>query len=126
MSVMRDDPNGQPPDLHPDHPAHLADLVGRGVAYEQGDVDPRHGTIVSANYSLGGETVLIVHPDSRPCEVLANTVLMGRPANWALEHLDSPVEAPSVDITARRRLDAEQARALPGAATSAPAPAVTR
>lgn len=90
MSVMRDDQIEQPPDLHPDHVTHLADLVGRGVAYELGDIDPRHGTIVSANYSLGGETVLIVHPDSRPCEVLANTVLMGRQANWALEHLDSP------------------------------------
>jgi hypothetical protein len=125
MSVMRDDQIEQPPDLHPDHPTHLADLVGRGVAYEQGDVAPRHGTIVSASYSLSGETVLIVHPDSRPCEVLANTVLMGRPANWALEHLDSPAEAPSVDLTARRRLAAEQARAIPGAATSAPSPAVT-
>ena len=89
MSVMRDDQTGQPPDLHHDHVTHLADLVGRGVAYEQGDVNPRHGTIVSANYSLGGETVLIVHPDSRPSEVPANTVLMGRRANWALEHLDS-------------------------------------
>ena len=124
MSVMRDDQIGQPPDLHPDHVTHLADLVGRGVAYEQGDVDPRHGTIVSANYSLSGETVLIVHPDSRPCEVLANTVLMGRQANWALEHLDTPSEALSVDQAARRRLNSEQARAIP-AASSAPAPTVT-
>lgn len=114
MSVMRDDQIGQPPDLHPDHVTHVADLVGRGVAYEQGDVDPRHGTIVSANYSLGGETVLIVHPDSRPCEVLANTVLMGRQANWALEQ------------SARRRLNAEQARAVPAAASITPSPAVTR
>jgi hypothetical protein len=114
------------PDLHLDHPTHLADLVGRGVAYEHGDIDPRHGTIVSANYSLGGETVLIVHPDSRTCEVLANTVLMGRDANWALEHLDSPAEALSVDQAARRRLGTEQARTIPGAETSAPTPAVSR
>jgi hypothetical protein len=80
---------------------------------------------VSANYGLGGETVLIVHPDSRPCEVLANTVLMGRDANWALEHLDSPSEALSVDQAARRRLNTEQARTTPGATTSAPAPAMT-
>lgn len=125
MSVMRDDQIGEPPDLAPCHVTHLADLVGRGVAYEQGDVDPRHGTIVSANYSLGGEPVLIVHPDTRPCEVLANTVLMGRQANWALEHLDSPVEVPSVDQAARRRLNAEQARVVPTAADLAPAPAVT-
>lgn len=69
MSV-RDDRIGQPPDLHPNHPTHFAELVGRGVAYEHGDIAPRHGTIVSANYSLSGETVLVVHPD-RPCEVLA-------------------------------------------------------
>lgn len=125
MSVMRDDQIEQPPDLHPNHPTHLADLVGRGVAYEHGDIAPRHGTIVSANYSLSGETVLIVHPDSRPCEVLANTVLMGRQANWALEHLDTPSEALSVDQAARRRLNSEQARAIPAAASSAPAPTVT-
>ena len=110
MSVMRDDQTGQPPDLHHDHVTHLADLVGRGVAYEQGEVNPRHGTIVSANYSLGGETVLIVHPDSRPSEVPANTVLMGRRANWALGHLDSPVDILAVDQAARRRLDAEHPR----------------
>ena len=130
MSVMRDDQAGQHPDLlygHVTrHVTHLADLVGRGVAYERGDADPRHGTIVSANYSLGGETVLIVHPDSRPSEIPANTVLMGRQANWALEHLDSSVEVLAVDQAARRRLNAEQARAIPEAASLAPSPAVTR
>jgi hypothetical protein len=81
MSVMRDDEaiRHQPRDAQDtSHVTHLADLAGRGVAYEQDDVDPRHGTIVSANYSLGGETVLVVHPDSRPSELLANTV------SWAV------------------------------------------
>ena len=67
----------------------LADLVGRGVAYEQGAGDARHGTIVSATYSVGGETVLVVHPESRHGEVIADTVLFGRPATWALKHLDT-------------------------------------
>jgi hypothetical protein len=57
--------------------------------------------------------------------VLANTVLMGREANWALEHLDSPAETLSVDRAARRRLNTEQARAIPLTATSSPAPTVT-
>lgn len=105
MSVMRDDQIGQPPDLHPDHVTHLADLVGRGVAYEQGDVDPHHGTIVSANYSLGGEPVLIVHPDSRPCEVLANTVLwVGRPTGRS----SSP---PAADSTPSRPVPSPPPRA---------------
>jgi hypothetical protein len=126
MSVMRDDQTGQPPDLHHNHGTHLADLVGRRVAYEQGDIDPRHGTIVSANYSLSGEEVLIVHPDSRPSEVPANTVLMGRQATWALEHLDSPVEVLGVDQAAQLRLDGEQARTISAATSIAPSPPVTR
>ncbi|MGY2872861.1 hypothetical protein ACVW00_000051 [Marmoricola sp. URHA0025 HA25] len=126
MSVMRDDRTGQPPDPHHNHETHLANLVGRRVAYEQGDIDPRHGTIVSANYSLSGEAVLIVHPDSRPSEVPANAVLMGRQATWALEHLDSPVPLLGVDQAARRRLNAEQTGTIPGAANTAPSPAVTR
>jgi hypothetical protein len=117
---MRDDQTGQPPDLHHNRGTHLADLVGRRVAYEQGGIDPRRGTIVSANYSIGGEAVLIVHPDSRPSEVPANTVLIGRQATWALEHLDPPVALLPVDQAARRRLDAEQARTIPEAASTAP------
>lgn len=126
MSVMRDDQTGQLPDIHQNHVTHLADVVGRRVAYEQGDVDPGHGTIVSANYSLSGEAVLIVHPDSRPSEVPANTVLMGRQAMWALEHLDPPVELIAVDQAARGRLNAEQTRTIPDAANTVPSPAVTR
>jgi hypothetical protein len=128
MIVMREgDPiRNQPADAHyTSHATHLADLVGRGVAYGQGDVDPRHGTIVSAHYSLGGETVLVVHPDSRPSEILANTVLMGRQANWALEHLDTVGDPTSVEATARRRLSAERARTLPDTSSLAPT-AVTR
>jgi len=121
MSLMHDDQqipaqNQRPPDPHAEmtHPTHMADLVGRGVAYDQGDIDPRHGTIVSATYSLSGEAVLIVHPDARPSETPANTVLMGREANWALGHLDAPPELVDVDLAARRRLNYEQARSIPG------------
>lgn len=126
MSVMRDDDQiqQQPPD--PAHVTHLGDLVGRGVAYDQGDIAPRHGTIVSANYSLGGEAVLIVHPDSRPSETPANTILMGRPATWALDHLDAPAETVDVDAAARSRLSAEQARTIPGETSFAPAPTRAR
>lgn len=76
------------------------------------------------NYSLGGETVVVVHPDSHRGEILADTVLFGRPAKWALEHLDagdsSIADATSVDQAARRRLSAEQARTIPNAGTIAP------
>jgi len=125
---MRDDDpirNHPPAPGHDGHVTHLADLVGRCVAYEQGAGDTRHGTILSANYSLAGETVLIVHPDSRRCEVPADTVLIGRPATWALEHLDAVDhgvhEATAVDEVARRRLAAAQARTIPVAESPAPA-----
>lgn len=133
MSVIRaeDDPIR----TRPSHrPARLADVVGRGVAYDQGYGDTtHHGTIVSANYSLSGEPVVVVHPDSRHGETPANTVLYGAPAAQALEHLDgaglstdraydSAVdEALAVDQAARRRLTTEQARTLPGPGTTAPA-----
>jgi hypothetical protein len=123
MSGMRDDDpiRNQPPATG--SVTHLADLVGRGVAYEQSPGDARHGTIVSANYSLGGETVVVVHPDSHHGEMWADTVLFGRPAKRALEHLDagerSIADATSVDQAARRRLSAEQARTIPHAGTSA-------
>ena len=87
--------------------SHPADLVGRGVAYEEAGGAARHGTIVKASYRLAGETGLVVHPDCRPSEVAADAVLMGRPATTALSHLDS------IDETARRRLSAEQAQSLP-------------
>jgi hypothetical protein len=127
MSVMRDDDSiQQPPDPRPlGQVTHLGDLVGRGVAYEQDDLDPRHGAIVSASYSLSGEMVLIVHPDSRPSEIPANTILMGHQASWALEHLDAPGEPLPVDAAACRRLNAEQAGTIPEVGL-APAPSVAR
>lgn len=101
---------------------HLADLVGR-ASPRPVRRRPRHGTIFIANYRLGAEAALIVHPDSRPSETPANTVLVGRPATWALDHLDAP-DPLDVDAMVRSRLSAEQARTLP--ACDAPTLTVAR
>lgn len=72
---------------------HLADLVGRKLEFEASMNQTRHGTIVRASYTLHCELVLVIHPQCRTGEIPANTVLIGRPAWAALEHLNPVVDA---------------------------------
>lgn len=65
--------------------SHISDLIGTEVDYEPSTGTWLHGTITSATYSTSGEPVLIIAPARRPCESLASSVLIGRPASAVLD-----------------------------------------
>jgi hypothetical protein len=95
---------------------HLADLVGVEVDFEPTSGETRHGTIAKATYSTSLGPVLVIHPACRPCELLADTVLVGPPAAQILslfDDVDEADEADEADLTDKR--PHEKSRPLVGA-----------